>query len=218
MHSPSSLSSFLACPHLTALELAVARGEIERPFRVNRHAELIRRKGEEHEAAYLAVLGEGVVPIGRPWAIGWDAAAQATEEAMSDGAPVIYQATFLDGEWRGMADFVVRLADGSYEVVDAKLARHARPAHVLQLCFYTEQVARITGRAPRAMHVVTGSGERESFRPAEFDAYYRRVRRRFVDAVARADSTYPYPVEHCSLCEFLALCRERWVADDHLTL
>ena len=216
--SPSDLTAFLACPHLTALELAVARGEIERPFRVNRHAELIRRKGEEHEAAYLAVLGEGVVPIGRPWAIGWDAAAQATEEAMSDGAPVIYQATFLDGEWRGMADFVVRLADGSYEVVDAKLARHARPAHVLQLCFYTEQVARIQGRMPAAMHVVTGLGERESFRPGDYLAYYRRLRRRFLDVVSHPRATYPYPVEHCGLCDFLTLCQQRWEEDDHLVL
>src|SRR5919204_3156122 len=92
--SPSDLTSFLACPHLTALELAVARGELERPFRVNRHAELIRSKGEEHEAAYLAGLGDGVVRIGKPWEIGWDAAAHATEAAMRGGAPVIYQATF----------------------------------------------------------------------------------------------------------------------------
>src|ERR671937_3081809 len=125
--SPSDLTAFLACPHLTALELAVARGELERPFRVNRHAELIRRKGEEHEAAYLAALGDDVARIAKPWEIGWRTAAHATEAAMGAGAPVVYQATFVDGEWCGMADFVVRLSDGSYEVVDTKLARHARP-------------------------------------------------------------------------------------------
>jgi predicted RecB family nuclease len=90
-----------------------------------------------------------------------------------------------------MADFVVRLYDGSYEVVDTKLARHARPAHVLQLCFYTEEVARIQGRFPGAMHVVTGTGERESFRPDDYMAYYRRLRQRFLAAVAAAPTPTP---------------------------
>src|SRR5919199_6109978 len=115
--------------------------------------------------------------------------ARETDEAMRARADVVYPATFLDGEWRGMADFVVRLPDGSYEVVDTKLARHARPAHVLQLCFYTEQVARIQARMPDAMHVVTGLGERESFRPEDYLAYYRRLRQRFLEAVARPRAT-----------------------------
>ncbi|MDQ3866862.1 MAG: TM0106 family RecB-like putative nuclease, partial [Actinomycetota bacterium] len=68
------------------------------------------------------------------------------------------------------------------------------------------------------MHVVTGLGETESFRYADYDAYYRRLRRRFVDAVEARRPTYPYPVEHCSLCDFLSLCKARWEEDDHLTL
>src|SRR5438094_10636580 len=90
--SPSDLNAFLACPHLTTLELKAARDELERPFRPNPYAELIRRKGDEHEAAYLAKLGEGVVAIGNPREIGWDVAVAATEEAIRNGAPVIHQA------------------------------------------------------------------------------------------------------------------------------
>jgi uncharacterized protein len=56
VYSPTTLSAFLACPHLTALQIAVARRELERPFRINRHADLIRAKGEQHEAAYLERL------------------------------------------------------------------------------------------------------------------------------------------------------------------
>lgn len=216
--SPSALANYLACSHLTTLELAVRRGELEKPFRVNAHADLIRRKGELHEEAYLASLGDGVVPIGKPWEIGWDVAAAVTARAMRDGAPVIYQATFVDGSWRGLADFVERQPDGGYEAVDTKLARHARPAHVLQLCFYTEQIGRIQGRMPEAMHVVNGLGERETFRPDDYMAYYRRVRQRFLGAVESGGATYPYPVEHCGLCDFLALCKQRWEDDDHLTL
>ena len=52
--SPSDLSAHLACPHLTTLSLAVARGELEQPHVDSPHRDLIFRKGNEHEDAYLA--------------------------------------------------------------------------------------------------------------------------------------------------------------------
>ena len=54
--SPSDVTAFLACEHLTTLSLAHARGEIERPEVENEQAELIFRKGLEHERAYLESL------------------------------------------------------------------------------------------------------------------------------------------------------------------
>ena len=177
--SPTDLNAFLACEHLTTLQLAVARGELDKPWRHNPHADLIRRKGDEHEAAYLARLhaeGRHVTTIDFDDR-DWERAARETERAIQDGADVVYQAALTDGTWRGFADFVERRDDGDgYEVVDTKLARRAKPQHVLQLCFYTEQLARIQGRVPAAMHVVTGTGERESFRPDDYFAYYRRLR------------------------------------------
>ena len=64
--SPSDLKAFLACPHLAALELAAARGQLEKPFRVNLHADLIRRKGEEHERGYLDELRASDNTISEP--------------------------------------------------------------------------------------------------------------------------------------------------------
>jgi uncharacterized protein len=221
--SPSDLNAFLACPHLTTLQLAVARGELPRPFRHNPHADLIRAKGQEHEEAYLRLLraqGRSVheIAVERDGSWDWARMARETEEAMRSGADVVYQAALVDGAWRGLADFVVRVEGGGYEALDTKLARHARPAHVLQLCFYTEQIERIQGRAPAEMHVVTGAGERETFRPGDYAAYYRRLVQRFLAAVEGGRATYPYPVEHCGLCEFLSRCRGQWEHDDHLTL
>src|SRR5436190_1931796 len=65
------------------------------------------------------------------------------------------------------------------------------------------------------MHVVLGSGVRESFRPSEFAAYYRRVRARFLDAIDRGLDVYPLPVAHCPLCDFNELCERQWEIDDH---
>jgi uncharacterized protein len=220
LFSPSDLNAFLECEHLTQLELAVVRGEIERPDAENLQADLVKRKGDEHEAAYLAELnaaGREVVTI--PFAdFDFEEAARSTDEAMRRKADVIYQACFVDGEWRGFADFVERQPDGRYEVVDTKLARHAKPAYVLQLCFYSEQVGRIQGSMPERMHVVLGNRERESLRVADFLAYYHRVRERFVSAVEAGIDVYPLPVPYCDRCDFLRRCEARWRADDHLSI
>jgi predicted RecB family nuclease len=218
-YSPSDLNAFLECEHLTQLQLAVARLELERPTDENPQANLVRRKGDEHEAAYLAALlaeGRDVVTIANDWDL--DVASRATEEAIRAGAEVIYQACFVDGDWRGFADFVERQPDGTYEVVDTKLARHSKPAYVLQLCFYSEQVARIQGSVPDRMHVVLGTHERESLRVADFLAYYHQVRDRFIRAIGAGIDVYPLPVPFCDRCDFQKRCEDLWREDDHLSL
>ena len=148
------------------------------------------RKGNEHEAAHLASLeaqGLRVLRLKTYDDEGFDAdeARRATEEAIrSAEADVIYQAYLTDGTWRGFADFLVRLPDGTYEPVDTKLARSAKPLHVIQLCFYAEQLERIQGRLPEHVHVELGSGERETLRTAEFIAFFRRSRERLLAAIA----------------------------------
>src|SRR5918996_1323827 len=98
-----------------------------------------------------------------------------------------------------------------------QLARHAKPAYVLQLLFYTEELGRLQGRAPARMHVELGSGERESFRPEEFAAYYRRLRARFTEFASQDHPTEPYPVAFCERCDFLPRCSEEWASTDHLS-
>ncbi|MDP9285031.1 MAG: TM0106 family RecB-like putative nuclease, partial [Actinomycetota bacterium] len=199
--------------------MQVARGELARPQGDNPQAELIRRKGDEHERAYLESLraqGFSIKEIEFD-PRDWERATAETEQTMRDGFDVVYQAVFAHDGWRGIADFLLKQPDGTYEVLDTKLARHAKPYYILQLCFYTEQVARIQGRAPQFMHVVLGSGETQSFRPDEFGAYYRRLRRRLEEFVADPPATEPWPVAHCSICDFLPVCTARWDAVDHLS-
>jgi uncharacterized protein len=222
--SPSDLSAHLACPHLTTLSLAVARGELEQPHLDSPHRDLIFRKGNEHEQAYLARLeaaGRTIVRIPTYDDEGFDPAEarRLTEGAIRSGAAeVIYQPYLTDGRWRGFADFLERRDDGRYEPVDTKLARTAKPAHVLQLCFYAEQVARIQEAPVEHVHVENGLGERETFRLAEFESYYRRVRERFLGALAAEQDTYPWPCDHCGICDFRHRCYLQRVDDDHLTL
>src|SRR5438552_6111561 len=171
--SPSDLANYLVCPHLTQLDVRVQRGELERPQWESAQADLIRRKGEEHEAAFLARLraaGREIVEIVQGEEIDFEEAARETEQALRSGAEIVYQGVLASDGWRGIADFLVRLDEPSdlgafsYEAWDTKLARsHANPAHVLQLTFYSHELARIQGTLPERMQVVLGSGREEEF-------------------------------------------------------
>jgi predicted RecB family nuclease len=230
--SPSDVTAFLGCRHSSALSLAVARGEIPSPA-ASADAELVFAKGRAHEAAHLAGLrADGLdvceIVLGSadraPSPGDWERAARETVEAMRAGRDVVYQAVLGSGRWRGVADFLRRVDEASprlgahsYEVLDTKLARHAKPAYVLQLCFYSEEVGRIQGAVPREMHVLLGNGERVSFRPGEFAAYARRVEARVAGFLDEPPLTEALPCGACGTCGFLGRCEAWWQEVDHPT-
>jgi predicted RecB family nuclease len=227
--SPSDLNAFLACEHRTALDLRRARGELtpENPIRPD--AELVAERGREHERDYLEHLERTVGEVVRIQdGLSTAEAAALTVEAMRAGANVVHQAALMGDGWSGYADFLQRvdepseLGSWSYEAYDAKLAQHPKPYFILQLLFYSEQVARIQGREPPRMHLVLGSGEIRSFEPVDFAAYARRVKERLLHTLERyghgVEPPYPYPVEHCAWCDWWLRCQRRRRDDDHLSL
>ena len=228
--SPSDLNGFLACRHLTELDRLVAAGKLDRPVGDRAEAAVLSRRGEEHERRELARLeGEGLevvrVPPPGPGPEALAAAEAVTVDAMRAGAEVIYQASFFDGRWRGCADFLRRVAAPTglggwgYEVADAKLARRATSDALLQLCNYSEHVARIQGCWPRRMEVVTGDGDRQWVPVVDVLSYYRAAKRRLEDAVDGPPlELYPDPVAHCGRCPWGSECSRRRRDDDHLSL
>ena len=225
LFSPSDLGSFLACEHLTQLELAVALREGRRPSYENAYAELLRRKGQEHEQAFLATLhdaGRTVVEVRLSARRDFEAGTRRTAEAMRGGADYVYQAVFFSEGWRGIADFLERidrpsaLGAWSYQVLDTKLARHPRPEHALQLSFYSQALEQTQHLAPDLAYVVLGTRERVPIRLADVTAYFRRVRQRFGTAVAARAATGPYPCHHCSFCDFRGLCADQLEREDHV--
>ncbi len=226
--SATDLNNALACAHITTLDLTALRGEIEKPTQRPPEADLLARLGEEHERSYLSQLTAKLGPhavVSIDGKLAHEAAAQATEDAMASGAAIIYQATFFDGTWIGHADFLRRVdspdAGGRwawhYEVEDTKLARHTEPYFLLQLCYYSEHVARIQGVEPERMYVVLGDGSHHAFRVAEFSAYYRRVKDQFIERLGKRAETYPEPNPHCGFCVWDSACQRRRDADDHLS-
>jgi len=70
---------------------------------------------------------------------------------------------------------------------DTKLARTAKPAAVLQLAWYAGEIAAV-GRPPERVHVVLGTSEVETYRPADVDAYLRVAQRRLRSQVKERPS------------------------------
>ena len=231
----SDVANFLACRRLTQLDLLRARGELRPPreFDVG-FAELVRR-GEVHERGVLERFRADGLDVVEVVDVGsTEDAARATEEAIRGGAGVIYQGTLTGGgpgtALFGRPDFLVR-ADllpapdgeprpGGYEVVDAKLARSAKARAVLQTSFYSHLLAGLQGVQPRWMHLALGHGELASFKVNDYAAYERQTRRLLEGAIEEdpAAQMYPEPVEHCAICRWRDMCRDRRRADDDLSL
>jgi uncharacterized protein len=229
--TPSKITAWLDCPHYLTLRNKVDDGELAEPGHTfGSFAQLLLRKGQAHEEACLAdyrcdgksvfevpprnvdekeTFAAWVKRVGNPLANGWD---------------VVSQMPFMYDGVRGIADFVERLVDSetgeaTYEPVDAKLTRaDAKPGHVLQLCFYADAIRELTSVDPQRMHILLGSGRRETLRTNEFRPYWRRLRKQLsaaVDAGPNA-STVPDPCPHCTFCEFFPLCDAQWREEDAL--
>jgi uncharacterized protein len=245
--SASDVANFLACRHLTRLELLHVRGLINPPYFNDAGFDDMVKRGEAHEKTILQGFRErdlNVVEIPQdPGNVA--AGAAATAAAVSSGADVIYQGVLTreagpDGTSAllGRPDFLVRAdlipaPDGEprpdseralYEVVDAKLARTAKGRAVAQTAFYSQLLGDMQGAPPRWLHLALGTGEWASFKVNDFSAYERQTRRllgEFIDTDAGANppaDTYPEPVEHCAICRWSPACAARRRSDDDLSL
>jgi len=178
MHTPTDLADLLECDHRSILNQALAAGLPGAPRPGSGADQLAAKHGQAYEQATLGRLKRehgGLIEIdGKDRA----AAAKQTATAMSSGAPVVYQAVFVDGDFTGRADFLIADADGRYEVYDTKLARHARPSAVLQLTAYADALRRTGTPTGPNMHLLLGDGSTRTLRVDDFLPLLERLRGR----------------------------------------
>ncbi len=222
--SASDLMRFMACPHATRLDLLRLDGMGPSEVEDSEDAALLQKRGDAHEAAHLATLkeqGKSVACIdtdGVPFA----QSAAETQDALSAGPEIIFQGALEGGMWGGYSDFLERVETPSkfgaysYEVADTKLKRKPAPGHVLQLVLYSDLLEQLQGVAPEKAHVVLGSGERFSFRLAEYAAYARGARARLEGFVVDPPETRPVPCATCDLCRWREHCADVWRNEDSL--
>jgi uncharacterized protein len=239
--SASDVANFLACQHLTRLDLLAARGRLDPPGEFDIGFQDLVARGEAHEQTVVTRFrddGHHVEEIGHD--PGTDAAS-ATLAAMRGGADIIYQGVLQQQATDGPAllgrpDFLVRAGllaapDGEdrpeglhYEVIDAKLARSAKGRAVAQTAFYSHLLAAVQGVQPRWMYLALGNGEVAPFKVSDFAAYERQARRTLGEFCAAdpgenpPSDPYPDPVEHCAICRWADFCAARRRSDDDLSL
>ncbi len=218
----TDLSNHLSCAHLTQLERKVALKEIKKPTWHDPSLDVLIQRGHEHEVAYVEFLSKNLKVVnlnGQP--------VEKVIEAMASGTDVIVQAQMQDGHWSGHADILLKAPGQSkfgnwmYEVQDTKLAQNTRAATILQLCLYTDLLSTLQGSSPEKMYVVKPGHNfpTEEYRFAEFQAYYRLVKKNFEQVMDGPElSTYPDPTEHCNICNWWQVCDKKRHDDDHLSL
>ena len=133
----TDLSNHLSCAHLTQLQRKVALDEIKKPSWHDPSLDVLIKRGQEHEAAYVEFLAKNGLKVvnlnGQP--------IERVVEVMKQGVDVLVQAMLQDGQWMGYADILLKVpgkskfGNWSYEVQDTKLAQNTRAATILQLCF-----------------------------------------------------------------------------------
>ncbi len=231
--SPTDLTKHVACAHITTLDLEAlgaprtpdgARARVAPDDSLN----LVFAKGLEHERAYLDRLrseGREVLDVAALGLAG-AAAEEATVEAMRRGVDVVYQATFYDGHWVGLADFLLRvdLPEGErstfgpwrYDVADTKLARRLKVPALLQMATYAARLETLQGIAPQWLTVVTGDQEQHPWRLVDVAPYARRRREELLDAIERPQPTESARVQHCGQCRWKDRCAQEWLDRDDL--
>lgn len=225
-YSATDLVNYLGCSHATVLDVRQLVQPVALPAD-DEQAKLLQEKGIEHEKAYLARLrkeGRTVAEISDRGSL--DGRVAATRKAMKDGADVVYQGALYNPPWHGFSDFLLRvngiasgLGDYAYDVADTKLARTAKPKHVIQLCVYADLLGAAQGIEPPQMHVVLGDGNRVSLRTSDVRHYYGVARGRFEAFVVAPDAaSAAEPCGHCTFCRWAETCTAEWETSDHLSL
>lgn len=220
--SPSAVTAWLSCPHYLTLRLAGASGDGGSSG--SSFADILRRRGGEHEANALRSLrasGREVLDC-TDTSLDLDARIAKHSKPETLEAEVVYQMPFAHDGMRGIADFIIK-HEGGHLPVDTKLARNdAKPGHVLQLCFYAEAIAELTGRTPTHIEIWLGGVEDdgtpkvEKHRLDEVLPYWRKIRGSLREAVLEPAMTTPVPCDHCSFCEYSALCESEWRQKDSI--
>lgn len=228
--SPTFFAAFIGCPVSAAWTLEQRSGLRRLPEAGrDEHAELIQRKGIEHETRCLGALS---ARYGAPVTVLPGAHEQrmaATLAAMEAGVPLIAQAALADGTWIGYADFLLRVElpgprwAWSYEPWDAKLARSARPEHVMQIALYGDLLGSVQGRVADHGALMLGTGNPdqpyavERFRLDDLRYYVRRAAGRLeVFANDLPAALVPESCGYCGKCGWSPACEMHWEEIDHL--
>ena len=225
--SPKDLIAELECNHRLNLEWSTLNRLIDAPENEeSEELELLASQGKTHEKKIADQLrSEGsFLDIGQATFTheALTAASEKTARAMSDGIETIYQATFYTGDFMGFADFLIlnKDAEGNplrdsenrfvYDPVDAKSARSAKRAAVLQVAAYAAVMKQLGMATPINVHLWLGGDAEWSASALDLidlaDFFMTRVRNRISRYTKAPDPLWAPPKESCVRCRWSSSC------------
>lgn len=226
--SPRDIIAELECDHRLNLDWAVATGELQPPNEEdNPELELLVKQGQLHEEQLvikLKTLGT-FVDIGKPeFNHEWLSNAHTrTMTAISSGIDTVYQATFYTSNFLGFADFLILHRDEEgkpvkdeldrfiYDPVDAKSARSAKSAAVLQVATYAAVMQEINLATPKKVKLWLG-GDDNSWEADAIDLialanlFRDRTLHRISNFTEPPSPNWAPPRESCARCRWQANC------------
>ena len=152
--SPSDLNNFVSCKYLIKNEIKFLNKEIQRN-QESIDKKLWKEFGLRHENKHFKLLKEeykNVISIKQD--LKEEERFKQTVKAIKEGFDLIYHAYFIDDNFRGEADFLIKtdtksnLGNFSYEVYDTKVSRKPRPRHIYQITAYSSMLSKIQGTLP----------------------------------------------------------------------
>jgi len=151
---------------------------------------------EKQLQRYRDQFGEGVIELGRPDYSSKEisleeqmvALTELTKQALLSKKPVVFQATFFDGEFQGFADFLVLQTDGKYAVYDTKLARKAKITALVQIAAYADQLMKMGIPVSDQAHLILGDNSVSSHDLADILPLYLKRRADMISLIATRSS------------------------------
>jgi predicted RecB family nuclease len=237
--SPRDLIAELECNHRLNLEWSAITGLIAKPKEENDAAlQLVIDNGIAHEQRLVdkhKKLGT-LVSISDPGLDieGIKKSLAETLQATKDGIEVIHQAVLFTGDFLGYADFLVLVKDESgkalkdekdrfiYEPVDAKSARIAKRAAVLQVASYARAMVTLGMATPPKVHLWLAGDNEWSAATADLidlaEEFENRARTRITGYKDISSPNWAAPREACARCRWKEHCATGRVNDRDLSL
>ena len=222
--SPSDLNNFVSCNYHALNDLNEHSKGLKKK-EPSEDMKLWRRYGDEHEKKHLNILKDKYsnnITINPTKSD--DERFNSTIDAIKKGYDLIYKAYFIEGKFRGEADFIIKtkqksdLGDYSYEVYDTKITKNLKPKHVLQVTAYSYLISKITGVLPKQMYLIDGNSEYHPNKVSEFLDYFKFTKSKFESFLSDKDekNLYPETCNHCNYCIWQDECLKTWEADNYI--
>ena len=224
LYSPTDLNNFVSCKYHIKNDLLADEKKLKKR-EISADLKLRIKYGIEHETKHFKLFkNKHNQSITINDKLSDEKRFDATKQALTKGYKLIYKAYFIEKNFRGEADFLLKvntksdLGNYSYEVYDTKITKNLRPKHVLQITGYSYLLSKIQNLLPRHMYLIDGNNKFNKYKVNEFIDYFTYTRNRFENLLPKLKKSdiYPEKCSYCQYCPWLDVCEKRWEDDNYI--